>query len=215
MPVGLEPVGPKTKGYTASLLTLMLLTQTLAGETLDPGGFTTELSHLIAYTRGVVAELAETCEGADFCMAVGQERHYATVLEGSLKISEMSGIAAAAFDTEEAFHGRFHGLGMFSVALFVAATTAQHEMATTGAAVLSDLGVRTRILNLAATLPGPYDLPLPWPATDQCPELDLISAIVPFQLLACELAKRRGLPPERMRYPDLSRRLRIKTGSAQ
>lgn len=215
MPVGPEPVGPKTKGYTASLLTLMLLAQTLAGERLDPGGFTTELSHLIAYARGVVAELAETCEGADFCMAVGQERHYATALEGSLKISEMSGIAAAAFDTEEAFHGRFHGLGMFSVALFVAATTAQHEMATTGAAVLSDLGVRTGILNLAATLPGPYDLPLPWPATDQCPELDLISAIVPFQLLACELAKRRGLPPERMRYPELSRRLRVKTGPAQ
>jgi len=33
-------------------------------------------------------------------------------------------------DTEEAFHGRFHGLGGSSVALFIAATTAQHEMAT-------------------------------------------------------------------------------------
>ena len=214
MPVGPEPVGPKTKGYTASLLTLMLLARALAGERLEPNGFTTELSHLIAYARGGVAELAETCEGADFCMAMGQERHYATALEGSLKLSEMSGIAAAAFDTEEAFHGRFHGLGMFSMALFVAATTTQHEMATTGAAVLSDLGVRARILNLAATLPGPHDLPLPWPATHRCPELDLISAIVPFQLLACELAKRKGLTPERMRYPDLSHRLRIKTGSA-
>jgi fructoselysine-6-P-deglycase FrlB-like protein len=214
MPVGPEPVGPKTKGYTASVLTLMLLARTLAGERLEPNGFTAELSHLIAYARGVVAELAEMCEGADFCLAMGQERHYATALEGSLKLSEMSGIAAAAFDTEEAFHGRFHGLGMFSVALFVAATTTQHEMATTGAAVLSDLGVRARILNLAATLPGPHDLPLPWPATHRCPELDLISAIVPFQLLACELAKRKGLTPERMRYPDLAHRLRIKTGSA-
>ena len=213
IPVGPEPVGPKTKGYTASLLTLILLAQSFAGSTMDPGAFTAELSHLIAYARGVMAEVAEAREGSDFVMVLGQERHYATALEGSLKISEMSGIAAAAFDTEEAFHGRFHGLSPFSVALFVSATTAQHDMAAAGAAVLSDLGIASHILNLAVSLPGPHDLALPWPTTDRNPELDLISAIVPFQLLACELAKRRGLSPERMRYPDLSQRLHITTGA--
>jgi glucosamine--fructose-6-phosphate aminotransferase (isomerizing) len=215
MPVGPEPVGPKTKGYTASVLSLILLAQTLAGERVEPGHFTAELSQLIAYSRGAVAELAETCQDGDFFMVMGQERHYATALEGSLKLSEICGVAAAAFDTEEAFHGRFHGLGGSSVALFIAATTAQHEMATVGAAVLSDLGVPSRILNLAATLPGLHDFPLPWPVMDRQPELDLIGAIVPFQLLACELARQKGLIPERMRYPDLSRRLRTKTGSSE
>ena len=212
MPVGPEPVGPKTKGYTASVLSLILLARAMAGQEVNPGDFTTELSRLIAYARGVVAELAEMREGCDFFMVMGQERHYATALEASLKISEMSGIAAAAFDTEEAFHGRFHGLSSFSAALFVSGTAAQYEMATAGAAVLSDLGIASRVLNLAAALPGPHDLPLPWPSTDVCAELDLISAIVPFQLLACELARRRGFSPERMRYPDLSQRLRITTG---
>ena len=84
-----------------------------------------------------------------------------------------------------------------------------------GTAVLSDLGVPSRILNLAATLPGLHDFPLPWPVMDRQPELDLIGAIVPFQLLACELARQKGLIPERMRYPDLSRRLRTKTGSSE
>jgi fructoselysine-6-P-deglycase FrlB-like protein len=212
MPVGPEPVDAKTKGYTASVLTLILLARAMAGDGINPPDFTAELSQLIAYARGAVAELAEACEGSDFFLVMGQERHYATALEASLKISEMSGIAAAAFDTEEAFHGRLHGLGMFSVALFIAATTVQYELAATGAAVLSDLGIRSRILNLAASLPGPHDLALPWPATDRFPELDLCSAIVPFQLLACELARRKGLLPERTRYPNLSRRLRIKTG---
>ncbi len=212
MPVGREPVGPKTKGYTASVLTLILLAQAVAGQDVRPGEFTGELSRLIAYARGVVAELAETREGCDFFMVLGQERHYATALEGSLKISEMSGVAAAAFDTEEAFHGRFHGLSSFSAALFLAATAAQYDMAAAGAAVLADLGIASRVLNLTSSLPGPHDLPLPWPTTDMCAELDLISAIVPFQLLACELARRRGVSPERMRYPDLSRRLRIMTG---
>ena len=212
IPVGPEPVGPKTKGYTASLLALILLAGAVVGREVHLGDFTTELSRLIAYARGVAAELAEVREGCDFFMILGQERHYATALEGSLKISEMSGVAAAAFDTEEAFHGRFHGLSSFSAALFVAGTAAQYDMAAAGAAVLAELGIASRILNLTASLPGPHDLPLPWPATDMCAELDLISAIVPFQLLACELARRRGLSPERMRYPDLSQRLRITTG---
>lgn len=214
MPVGPEPVGPKTKDYTGSLLTLILLARAMAGQDVRLGDFAADLSRLIAYARGVVAELAEMREGCDFFMILGQERHYATALEGSLKISEMSGMAAAGFDTEEAFHGRFHGLSAFSAAFFVAGTPAQYDMAAAGAAVLSDLGIASRVLNLTASLPGPHDLPLPWPATDACAELDLISAIVPFQLLACELARRRGLSPERMRYPDLAQRLRITTALA-
>ncbi len=211
MPVGSERVGPKTKGYTASVLTLFLLARAFAGVAADLTGFTAELAQLIAYTRGAVAELAETCEGGDYFLVMGQDRHYGTALEGSLKLSEMSGVATAAFDTEEAFHGRFHGLGMFSVALFIAATAAQYDLATTGASVLADLGIRSRILNLAPSLPGPHDIALPWPSTGRYPELDLISAIVPFQLLACELARRKGIPPERMRYPDLAERLRATT----
>lgn len=212
IPVGPEPIGPKTKGYTASVLTLLLLANTLAGTEVDLSGFTEDLARLIAYTRGAVAELAETCEGGDFFMVMGQERHYGTALEGSLKLSEMSGVPAAAFDTEEALHGRFHGLGMFSVALFVTATPVQHSVAVMAADVLDDLDIRSRILHLVPSLPGPHDFALPWPTTDRCPELDLISAIVPFQLLACDLARRKGLPPERMRYPDLQQRLRVASG---
>jgi glucosamine--fructose-6-phosphate aminotransferase (isomerizing) len=215
VPVGPETVGPKTKGYTASVLTLFLLACSMAGVETNVAGFTADLAQLISYTRGAMAELAEICEGGDFFMVMGQERHYGTALEGSLKLSEMSGVPAAAFTTEEAFHGRFHGLGMFSVALFIAATPLQHRMAARAAAVLGDLDIRSRILNLAPSLPGPHDFALPWPATDRYPELDLISAIVPFQLLACELARRKGLPPERMRYPDLAQRLRIATTGAE
>jgi glucosamine 6-phosphate synthetase-like amidotransferase/phosphosugar isomerase protein len=52
---------------------------------------------------------------------------------------------------------------------------------------------------------------LPWPPTDPLPELDLIGAIMPFQLLAWHLAKHKGRVPEEMRYPDLSKKLQIKT----
>jgi glucosamine 6-phosphate synthetase-like amidotransferase/phosphosugar isomerase protein len=43
------------------------------------------------------------------------------------------------------------------------------------------------------------------------PELDLLNAIVPFQLLAWHLAREKGIVPEKMRYAGLSQKLHIKT----
>jgi len=211
IPVGPENVGPKTKGYTASVLSLLFVVLAIAGRNLQAPGFSGELAHLIEQCDPVIGDLAAARARTDFVMVLGQERHISTALEGSLKVSEMSGIAAAAFDTEEAFHGRFHGLSPASLALFVTATTAQFDMALTGARVLSDLGVGVRILNLNAASSSTYDLDLPWPHTDPLPELDLISAIVPFQLLAWHLAQQKGVVPEKMRYPNLSQKLQIKT----
>ncbi|UCD78147.1 MAG: SIS domain-containing protein [Desulfobacterales bacterium] len=211
IPVGTENVGPKTKGYTASVLCLLLLVLAMAGRKLQAPEFPNELARLIEQCDPVICDLAEACAQSDFIMVLGQERHLGTALEGSLKISEMSGVAAAAFDTEEAFHGRFHGLSSASLALFIAATFQQYDMALTGAEVLSDLGVAARILNLAGRPSSIHDLRLPWPRTDPLPELDLIHAIVPFQLLAWYLAKQKGRVPENMRYPNLSNKLQIKT----
>lgn len=211
MPVGPEPVGPKSKGYTASILCLLLLVLAMAGRKLQAPQFPNELARLIAQCDPVVCDLADGCAQTDFIMVLGQERHLGTALEGSLKISEMSGVAATAFDTEEAFHGRFHGLSSGSLAWFVAATSQQYDMALSGAKVLSDLGVAVRILNLGGKPSSIHDLCLPWPRTDTLPELDLIHAIVPFQLLAWHLAKQKGRVPEEMRYPNLSKKLQIKT----
>jgi fructoselysine-6-P-deglycase FrlB-like protein len=211
MPVGSENVGPKTKGYTASVLCLLLLVLAITGRKLAIRRFSGEFERLIEQSDSVVRDLTISHKQNDFIMVLGQERHLGTALEGSLKISEMSGVAAAAFDTEEAFHGRFHSLGPNSLALFIAATSQQFKLALTGADVLSDLGVAVQILNVSDQRSSRHDLILPWPKSDSWPELDLISAIVPFQLLAWHLAKQKGMVPDKMRYPDLSKKLQIKT----
>ena len=183
----------------------------MAGRRLQAPQLTDELGSLIEQSDPLICDLADACGQTDFFMVLGQERHLATALEGSLKISEMSGLAAAAFDTEEAFHGRFHGLGPESLALFVTANPQQYNMASTGARVLSELGVPVRIVNLHGKFFSVHDLNLKWPQTDSLPELDLIHAIIPFQLLAFYLAKQKGRVPEKMRYPDLSKKLQIKS----
>jgi glucosamine--fructose-6-phosphate aminotransferase (isomerizing) len=182
-----------------------------ADRVIEAPRFPAELSSLIDHCRIACGEMARTFRGTDFVMAMGQGRHYATALEGSLKITEMSGIPAAGFETEEAFHGRFHGLSEKSLALFVTASTDQQEMAASGAEVLSRLGVGVHILNLGGQPFSPFDCHMPWPANDLLPELDLLGAIVPFQFLAWHLAREKGIVPERMRYPGLSQKLGIKT----
>jgi len=211
IPVGPEAVGPKTKGYTASVLALLLLILGQVGRKVEAPRFAAEFSNLIEHCKMACGEMARAFRGTDFVMVMGQGRHYATALEGSLKITEMSGIPAAGFDTEEAFHGRFHGLSGKSLALFVAAAPDQQEMAVTGAEVLSRLGISVHILNLGSAPSSPFDCPMPWAATDALPEMDLLNAIVPFQLLAWHLAEEKGIVPEKMRYPGLSEKLQIKT----
>jgi fructoselysine-6-P-deglycase FrlB-like protein len=211
IPVGPEPVGPKTKGYTAGVLTLLLLILVQADRVIEAPRFPAELSSLIDHCRIACGEMAGTFRGTDFVMVMGQGRHYGTALEGSLKITEMSGTPAAAFETEEAFHGRFHGLSEKSLALFVTASPDQQEMAASGAEVLSRLGVGVHILNLEGQPSSPFDCHMPWPANDLFPELDLLGAIVPFQFLAWHLAREKGIVPEKMRHPGLSQKLGIKT----
>ena len=211
MPVGPETVGPKTKGYIASVLALLLMVFGRTGRELRIPRFSAELSSLIGRCKMACEEMARTFRETDFVMVMGQGRHYATALEGSLKITEMSGIPAAGFETEEAFHGRFHGLGGKSLALFVTATPDQQEMAASGAEVLSGLGAGAHILNLGRGPSSPFDCRMPWPENDPLPELDLLGAIVPFQFLAWHLAREKGIVPEIMRYPGLSQKLQIKT----
>ena len=211
IPAGPEPVGPKTKGYSASVLTLLLLAAGPTGGNLGASPFFDSYGLLIEESRQIMKTMAESLRETDYFLVMGQGRHYATALEGALKITEMSGVPAAAFETEEAFHGRFHGLSGRSRAIFISASPEEQGLAAAGAEVLSELGVGVTIFNLSGGPPSPFDLRLPWPPAGSLPDLDLLSTIVPFQYLGWHLAREKGVVPEKMRYPGLSQKLKIKT----
>ncbi len=211
IPAGPEPVGPKTKGYAASVLTLLLLALGEEANHLNFSPFLAGYAALIEESREKVRLLAADSREADYFLIMGQGRHYATALEGSLKITEMSGVPSAGFDTEEAFHGRFHGLSPKSRAVFISSSPAQQEMAAGGAEVLAESGVGVSIINLSSGSESPFDLKLPWPPIGSLLELDLLSAIILFQYLGWHLARGKGIVPENMRYPGLSQKLGIKT----
>jgi glucosamine--fructose-6-phosphate aminotransferase (isomerizing) len=206
MPIGPEPIGPKTKGYTASLAALAATTDWIARR----AGAAPEVDVRVLDSGRVAAQaLADAAADVDFVLVVGQGPHFGTALEASLKIAEMSGIPAAGVETEEALHGRLHGLTPRSLAIFIAGSAREQAPANLAARVMRDLDVMARIVG-----PAPDRDVFGLQSSAGAQDLGPIAAIIPFQWLAWALARRRGLDPAAMRYPGLSGHLAIKTGSA-
>ncbi|WP_028033922.1 SIS domain-containing protein [Chelativorans sp. J32] len=204
IPAAGETIGPKTKGYAGSVAALLGLSPRRAAmQAFRPEDY----REFLARSRNAAARLAEEADGLDFLLFAGSGAHYATALESSLKVAEVAGLPTAAFPIEETLHGRLHGLGPLSLAIFIVAGEAEGRTARHAAEVMRERGVRALLVNLGRE-PSPFD----WPeGIITCPaDLQPVYAIAPAQWLAFELATRRGMSPDTMRYPDLSRALAIK-----
>ena len=203
LPIGDEPIGPKTKGFTATLAALA----SLAGAPPPPAGW---LAPLVATAREAAAGLVAGMGEVDTIMVCGRNAAFGIALEASLKIAEIAGIPSAAFAWEEALHGRLHGLTAQSLALFIASTPEDLADAHVAAAAMRRRGVRLGVLNLTGVA-GAEDV---WLAPAVHRAWAPVAAVLPFQWLALLLAEARGLAPEAMRYPGLSADLHIKLGPA-
>jgi len=203
LPVGDEPVGPKTKGFTGSLAMLIVIAEALGApaSTAMTGAM---LAALVEPAGEAARALVPSLAGVDAIVVAGRRAHHGIALEASLKIAEMSGVPTAAFPTEELLHGRLHGLTPRSIAFVIA--EGQREIAEAGraSAAMSRRGCRLRVVDPA----GGH-----WPAGLAMPSSpwSSLAVVVPFQWLAVFLAEARDLEPEAMRHGGLSRELAIKT----
>lgn len=217
LPVSDENVGAKTKGYTASLLGLLMLARRLeTGSPALPGldSFVPEYRRLVDAASGWAEGFAATLADIDTIAVLGQGRHLASAHEGALKIAEIVGIPTLPAETEDACHGRFFGYTKKSRALFITASTEEKRLAGTAADALAHFGVGSAIADLSGgDNASTHDIDLPWPKSSSTPELDLLAAAVPFQWLAQRLALQRGRVPEIMPYPGLGARLGLRAAS--
>lgn len=223
LPIGPEAIGPKTKGYTATLAALLGLAgataPTAAGATAadadlpaDPEAYAAWFASALPDWEALGTAWAERFHDADHVMLVGAGRHLGTALEASLKLQEMAGMPCSAFDLEEALHGRFHGLGPRSLAAFVVGDPDDEARAVAAATALDDLGVPTLVVAAGDGIGAGVARLIRYPLAGAA--VDLLAAIVPFQFFADRAARLRGVDPDAMRYPDMSRRLGIKLPSA-
>jgi glutamine---fructose-6-phosphate transaminase (isomerizing) len=172
-----------TKTYTASLAAVAALAAALAG---DPR-LTEELR---AAPEDVAAQLEKPVE-VDIhwqrCAVLGRGANYATAFEASLKVKELTGIAAEPYSPPDLMHGPVAVLGPDHGLLAFA------PPGPTAAGVLEAVDeARRRGAPAIVAAPG-ADLDLvPMPEW-----LSPLGAVVPAQRLAAALAERRGIEVDR------------------
>lgn len=195
MPVGEEPVGPKTKGFLGSMAMLLAMAETL-GAPASPLISGADLAPLIEAGRETAEALVPSLRQVDQIVVAGRRANYGVALEASLKITEMAGLPTCGLPTEELLHGRLHGLTDRSVAFLLAEGAAELAEARRVEQVMAARGCRIVVVDAAASLPAPWTV---------------LGLVVPFQWLAVRLAEDRGLVPQTMRHGALSAELAIKT----
>jgi len=202
LPVGPEPVGPKTKGFLGSMAMLLQTAELLGAPAMQPMAGAA-LAPLIEPARLAAAALVPSLSEVDQIVVAGRAANYGVALEATLKITEMAGIPTSALPTEELLHGRLHGMTERSIALIIADGERERTEARRAREVMARRNCRIEVIERSSALwPGDSLPPGPWNA---------LGLILPFQWLAVLLAEARGLNPEAMRHGSLSPELAIKT----
>ena len=145
-----------------------------------------------------VSRAVETLAGVDHAVVLGRGFNFATAHEIALKLKELAQVAAEPYSAADFQHGPI-ALVETGFASIVVCTTGQvHEEMEALAGEIAARGSRPLVISdrvtALATSPAPIELP---PAVPEW--LSPIVAVIPGQILAVELARARGLDPDRPR----------------
>lgn len=213
---GPERVGPKTKGFTATVVALHLLLRMLD----DPAGASLAgLDDLAARVRAVLADAASAV--AAVCARPAPESVHVVTWgrwrpvadEGALKVLETARVPVDVWDVEEFLHGPHRRLGPGSLLVVVGDGDAPAVAAEALAAFVVEIGGRV----LQVRTGGPPTDP-PGTTGDRHVRVGVgdgpaapLVAVVALQLLAVALTTARGLTPEDDVHPGFHTRLGSKT----
>jgi glucosamine--fructose-6-phosphate aminotransferase (isomerizing) len=164
-----------------------------------PKAFEDAIAGSQAASAGWVAKF----RGADALFVVGAGSQVPTALEGALKVLEVAKMPVVPKELEEMMHGPFNGVGPTTGIVLIADEIAQGQRLTAFIEGVKLIGTASATIAASAAVAathGPFDLVLP-PCDDAA--VRAILGVVPFQLLAHELAAAREAPIDTARYPQL------------
>jgi glutamine---fructose-6-phosphate transaminase (isomerizing) len=178
-----------TKTYTASLGAIAALAAAIAGAPHLREELLAAPEAVAAQLEQPVGAAAELAAGWERCAVVGRGANYGTAFEAALKIKELTGIAAEPYSPPDLLHGPIAVLGPGHPVLAFAPA----GPAAAGIAEVADEARRRGAPVIVAAPDRAARLPLvPMPEW-----LSPLGAVVPAQLLAAELAERRGVEVDR------------------
>lgn len=213
---GPERVGPKTKGFTATVVALHLLLRTLD----DPAGASLAgLDDLPARVRAVLADAAPAADAVcarpapDAVHVVTWGRWHPVADEGALKVLETARVPVDVWDVEEFLHGPHRRLGPGSLLVVVGDDDGPAAHAEALAAFVVEIGGRVLQVRTGAHRTVPHGAAADRHArvgVGDGPAAPLVAAVA-LQLLAVALTCARGLTPEEDVHPGFHTRLGSKT----
>jgi glutamine---fructose-6-phosphate transaminase (isomerizing) len=157
------------------------------------------IEHVVAHAEALVEPIAEQFSAAEFFLYIGRNVGVAVALEGALKLKEISYISTDAYAAGEMKHGPIALLGE---------TTPVVAVATDGPVldkVISNIQeVRARGATvIAVATEGNEEIGAHADHVLWVPQVDWmlqpLLAVIPLQVLAYAIARRRGLDPDKPR----------------
>jgi glucosamine--fructose-6-phosphate aminotransferase (isomerizing) len=151
------------------------------------------IDELLETAAADAKEIAATCFDAEFFFYIGRHVGVPVALEGALKLKEISYISTDAYAAGEMKHGPIAMLDEATPVVCVATRSPVLDKLISNIQEARARGARVIAVSTAGDgVVDPHaDATMPVPATDWM--LQPILAVIPLQLLAYEIARKRGL----------------------
>lgn len=218
IPCGEETVGPKTKGMTATVLTLWLLGKAL----LNPQSVPEAAASLSPVWETAPENIRLGIHWANQCIPVVENAPCLTVIadgkalplaqEGALKLLETLYVPASTWEFEEYLHGVNNIINPGVVHLFVLHNTKNRPRMERLIAYCRARGALCLVIDCAPEIPGVEELRIGLHCTGHAETLPY-EALIPFQLLSAIGSEAKGIECDRPHYPDFYAALGTKVGA--
>ncbi len=151
------------------------------------------IDEVLAEVGPQMSDVAEENWSKEFFLYLGRHVGLPVALEGALKLKEISYIATDAYAAGEMKHGPIALLEDATPVVCVATDSPVREKMISNMQEVRARGARVIAIVTAGNdlLAGQVDVAIPIPAIDWM--LQPVLAVIPLQLLAYEIARRRGL----------------------
>lgn len=198
---GLEPVGPKSKGYTSTVASLYYLAVGLHQQAIDFGRVPQFMAETLSRTEQMMPSLIEAFGQAPSLKVISYGPNKATALEGGLKVLETVRIPVEIYDVEEYMHGPYHCLEADTYMFIIAPPGPGQKRALELLRFVRQITKHTLIItddNCPLTADDGMALKLPGGVEESMTPLGYV---IPLQWYSSELTLELGRQPEQSRHP--------------
>lgn len=214
---GVEEVGPKTKGVTATLLTLYLMGLSLCGahESTLPGDIarSAELAEEnLRRSLQWIEEAGDPLSRAPYCLIAADGVGTAAARECAIKLLENLYVPAVSYEFEEYLHGVQYTIDKNSHLFLLCGDGPNRERMLRLMDFHEEKGGHSYLISFGRPAGRPGELFIP---TCGSPFTLPFEILLPFQLIGAVISEKKGIECDIPKFPEFYARLDTRAGARQ